>query len=166
VRLELVPLGPVPPAVLERLMRGLPGHLPVQPVIVSGRSALAPPSRSIDALDQLLENSARGRARRLGLTAAPLSGEDGDPVLGEATVGGPVAVISLAPLASDDEALFARRVLVSALHELGHLAGAGHCADPGCVMYASRRVADTDRKGPAPCPRCAGAIRAFFADGA
>ncbi len=47
-----------------------------------------------------------------------------------------------------------RRLVVTARHELGHLAGLGHCDDPRCVMRLSRTVADTDRKRPEPCRRC------------
>jgi archaemetzincin len=166
VRLELVPLGPVPPRLLECLIRGVPDHLPLRPVVARELEAIRPPTRSIDALDLLLAAPAAEPLWRLGLTASALAGGDGRAVFGEATVGGPAAVVSLAPLHSEDERQLSRRVLVSALHELGHLAGVGHCADPRCVMYPSAEVADTDRKGPAPCERCAGPIRSFFADGA
>ncbi|MDX1534925.1 MAG: pentalenene synthase, partial [Thermoplasmata archaeon] len=43
---------------------------------------------------------------------------------------------------------------------LGHNVGLRHCRDGRCVMYFSQGLADTDRKGPAPCRRCADRLRA------
>ena len=41
-----------------------------------------------------------------------------------------------------------------AMHELGHTFGLGHYADPGCVMWFSNTLGETDRKGAAYFPRC------------
>ena len=38
--------------------------------------------------------------------------------------------------------------------ELGHALGLPHCEYPGCVMYFSNWIGDTDRKGPKFCYRC------------
>lgn len=76
-------------------------------------------------------------------------------VFGEAVVEGCCAVIGIAPLRSRDPARFRRRVLVEAVHELGHLAGLGHCRDPSCVMWPSADLLQTDRKRPALCASCA-----------
>jgi len=46
------------------------------------------------------------------------------------------------------------RVLTTARHELGHLAGLTHCFTSTCAMHFSIAVADTDAKGPAFCPYC------------
>ncbi|HEX9108975.1 MAG TPA: matrixin family metalloprotease, partial [Longimicrobiales bacterium] len=68
-------------------------------------------------------------------------------------------VLGLARLrpAPDDERsarVFFRRALTEAMHEIGHMAGLGHCADPGCVMHFSHGVQETDRKGVEFCARC------------
>jgi archaemetzincin len=54
--------------------------------------------------------------------------------------------------------VFRRRVLVEAVHELGHALGLQHCEFPGCVMFFSNWIGDTDRKGPGFCFRCARAL--------
>jgi archaemetzincin len=46
------------------------------------------------------------------------------------------------------------RVLIEAIHELGHALGLPHCEFSGCVMYFSNWIGDTDRKGPEFCYRC------------
>lgn len=71
-----------------------------------------------------------------------------------------VAIISLARLRQEfyglpkDEALFERRVLTEAVHELGHTYGLGHCKNPRCVMFFSNSLVDTDHKGPDFCRMC------------
>lgn len=81
-------------------------------------------------------------------------------IFGQATVGGCCAVIGLARLRRDvggdapDHGRFRRRVLTEAVHELGHVAGLGHCGRSGCVMFFSNTLAETDRKGPDFCVRC------------
>ena len=52
----------------------------------------------------------------------------------------------------EDEALYFRRLLTEAVHELGHTLGLEHCPDPHCVMHFSNTLADTDRKGYRFCP--------------
>jgi archaemetzincin len=165
VEVRLTPLGQVDPAVLEHLVHGLPGYLPLQPVIASA-AGCSEHGQSGRVLDALLALHPAPGVLQLAITERLLLGEDGRPVFGEATISGPVAVLSLAPLRADPAGLLPRRALVSALHELGHMAGAEHCPDRGCVMYPSRTIAETDAKGPAPCGACDPLIRAFFAESA
>ena len=79
-------------------------------------------------------------------------------VFGEA--GPKAAVISITRLRQmfyhlpEDQNLFHRRVLIEAVHELGHTYGLGHCGNPRCVMFFSNSLSDTDRKGPEFCPKC------------
>ena len=73
---------------------------------------------------------------------------------------GKACVISLFRLYFDaDEERFRGRALKEAMHELGHTFGLGHCADPGCVMWFSNTLGETDRKGAAYCPRCEKTLR-------
>ena len=46
------------------------------------------------------------------------------------------------------------QIVTEAVHELGHALGLPHCEYPGCVMYFSNWIGDTDRKGPKFCYRC------------
>jgi archaemetzincin len=59
--------------------------------------------------------------------------------------------------------VFRRRVLIEAVHELGHALGLPHCEFPGCVMFFSNWIGDTDRKGPGFCFRCARALERLVA---
>ena len=46
------------------------------------------------------------------------------------------------------------RVLTTARHEIGHLAGLRHCGNSACAMHYSHSLADTDAKGPGFCEYC------------
>ena len=84
-------------------------------------------------------------------------------VFGEA--GRKAAVISLTRLRQEfygmpeDKHLFYRRALTEAVHELGHTYGLSHCSNPGCVMFFSNSLPDTDRKGFDFCQSCRGRVK-------
>lgn len=113
-------------------------------------------------VDALLERAdGSGRDPRecwwLGVAEAELCAPEYDVVFGEATVDGPCAVVGLASLrapSADGVSTLWTRLVTCAVHELGHLAGAEHCANPRCVMYPSRDIADTDGKGNSFCGAC------------
>lgn len=73
---------------------------------------------------------------------------------------GAAALISITRLRQEyygfagDTRLFHRRIMTEAIHELGHTYGLRHCPNPGCVMFFSNSLPDTDRKGPHMCTRC------------
>ena len=93
----------------------------------------------------------------LGVAEAELCAPGYDVIFGEATVEGPCAVVGLGGLrgrSEDGTSMLWTRLVTSALHELGHLAGAEHCGEPECVMFPSRDIRDTDRKGDAFCAGC------------
>ncbi len=91
--------------------------------------------------------------RVLAITDVDLYAGDLNFVFGIAQPSGKACVISLFRLYLDaDEEQFRGRVLKEAVHELGHTFSLGHCADPGCVMWFSNTLEETDRKGSAYCP--------------
>jgi len=46
------------------------------------------------------------------------------------------------------------RIAKEVVHEMAHLLGLDHCADPGCVMYFSNTLDDTDQKSKDLCRLC------------
>jgi len=94
----------------------------------------------------------------LAIAAVDLVAPGREFVFGEATLGGPFALISLARLravdSSDDTELVRERALREALHELGHLAGLPHCPRPRCAMTPSALPTDVDSKSDSFCPDC------------
>ena len=151
--LRLIPHGDPPGTLLRRLQEDLPRLLPV--VVELGDPLSPRPGTQV--LDHLLDHA--GEDWILALTTLPLVSGTGDRVFGEAVVGGVGAVVSVNALGHGDDARLRHRVVACAVHEVGHLAGLDHCADPACAMYPSRDLADTDRKGPGMCAGCAACVR-------
>jgi predicted Zn-dependent protease len=164
VRILLVPVGTVAQPVMEWLLHGLPGALPVRPALHPGLDDDwdGGPVSASAVVDGLLGLG----GVCLGATERTLLSDQGEPVFGQAAVSGPAAVISIAALRGADPLMLKHRVLATAAHELGHMAGAEHCADPQCVMYPSRCLRDTDRKRLVPCGSCAKTIESLLARGA
>jgi archaemetzincin len=80
-------------------------------------------------------------------------------VFGEAQMGGRVAMISTYRLgdglpAAEADAVFGRRVIKEALHELGHTFRLKHCQDPECIMHYCRSLKDVDHKSHHFCRYC------------
>ena len=90
-------------------------------------------------------------------------GGEADPALA-------CAIVSVARLAAGladgvNDPRWFRRLLTEAVHELGHTYGLPHCPDPRCVMFFSNSRADTDRKSPHLCGRCAPLLRTAASGG-
>jgi archaemetzincin len=99
----------------------------------------------------------------LGLTDVDLFVPDAAFVFGDADRDAHAAIVSTARLRHGEghdvePERLRRRVLVEAVHELGHLLGLSHCADSHCAMYLSHRPSDADRKGPGLCHQCRAAL--------
>ncbi|HPC84179.1 MAG TPA: archaemetzincin [Thermoanaerobaculaceae bacterium] len=84
-------------------------------------------------------------------------------VFGLAELGSRRGVVSWARLREEDEPwtlgpVTRRRLLVEAVHELGHALGLPHCAVPDCAMHRSLWIESIDLKLPAYCPSCLAAL--------
>jgi len=174
--IHLLPLGDVPGELPARLAPPLEARFAV-PVLLDAPEPARPewldPARgqyrAAAILASLLAVPPADGGWRLALLAGDLFDAGLESAAGLSTVGGCCGIVALGRLAADGaggaggadgatgpaaaDTLF-RRVLVEAVHEIGHMAGLGHCADERCVMHASRSVVETDRKGPDFCARC------------
>ena len=100
------------------------------------------------------------RERALGLTELDLYVPALNFAFGEADPAAGCAIVSVARLgagrpAGPQDPRWFRRLVTEAVHEVGHTYGLPHCPDPRCVMFFSNSLADTDRKSPHLCARCA-----------
>ncbi|MDR4497490.1 MAG: archaemetzincin family Zn-dependent metalloprotease [Candidatus Scalindua sp.] len=81
-------------------------------------------------------------------------------VFGEADLKNKVSIISLTRLRQEfynlpaNISLFNERIITEAVHELGHTYGLRHCQYGNCVMFFSRTLSDTDKKGSGFCDVC------------
>lgn len=166
LQIALIPMGDVDRTLVSSLSEDLPG-------IFMARIEEYPPlplnpkhlvkDRGQYLADGLLEDIPTivpgGGTVLLGITEADLFSPGLNFVFGIANRGR--ALISSFRLHPEfygrepNAMVFRRRVLVEAVHELGHALGLTHCDYPGCVMYFSNWIGDTDRKGPGFCFRCA-----------
>lgn len=115
---------------------------------------------SVHILRSLLGQRPEGEGRLLGITNVDLFIPMLSFVLGQAQLGGPTALVSLARLRQEfyglppDPLLLLDRATKEAAHEIGHTFGLTHCADTGCPMSLSNHIRHVDAKGATLCPRC------------
>jgi archaemetzincin len=156
--LTLLPCGHVKGEELDYLVRAL--SLSGMRVVISEPKEV--PASAFDAKRHqyraaLFFDLARSEPgdRVLAVTDYDLYVGDLSFVFGLAESGGRSAVISLFRLrigASEEN--FRCRTVKEAIHELGPTFGLIHCTNPGCAMYFSNSLADTDRKGATWCDAC------------
>ncbi len=164
--IRLVPVGTLPPPLLGFLQEGLSRELGAT-VLVTPNLPLPVPGDEVRRQypgEPFIAALAATRAPEdgiiLGVTNVDLFVPGLNFVFGLADPKSRVAIISLARLYPEfygqprNPQLFKDRTLKEAIHEIGHILGLGHCADPACIMYFSNTLADTDRKGPGFCARC------------
>lgn len=171
--IELIAAGEVDRALLDDLGRGLHQALGMQwwvgdelPLREEWRETESGHYRSIHLIHALMDRGQGGEAERartwrLAIADAALCAEGVGDVYGEAAVKGCCAVIGIQPLRAGsgaDGQVLRARLLTEAVHEVGHLAGAGHCRRASCVMYPSLHIADTDHKGHTFCEECRRAL--------
>ncbi len=161
----LIPIGRVDPIILAWLKEDLPKGLSIT-VTITPPLPLTPrhffKERNQYLADGLLAElttlNPDGNTLSLGIVDADIFSTGLNFVFGIATTGR--ALISTFRLRPEiygmppNPGLYRRRVLTEAVHELGHSLGLPHCEHPGCVMFFSNSIADTDRKGPEFCFRC------------
>jgi archaemetzincin len=127
----------------------------VTPPIAIPAESSDPQRRQYSAEAFLAALNRRPAAKVLGVTDLDLFVPDLNFVFGIAESLGGAAVISLHRLREGaTENRYRERIVKEAVHELGHTLGLDHCPDPGCVMYFSNSLADTDRKGKNYCTSC------------
>ncbi len=158
--IELIPIGAVERPLLTRLAGALAEAIRTEASVgeaLEGADAAFDAGRGQHAAAALVDLlvARGGAAWRLGVAGWDLFDDGLAFVFGQATLGGCCAVVALPRLRRDaDEARFFERVLKEAVHELGHVAGLGHCPDPACVMSFSRSLAEVDAKALDFCADC------------
>lgn len=161
-------VGSVDPGALKSIKEGLEGVFESEvrlagglPEPVYAYNPLRGQYLAASILEALKGVDVRGGAKVLGVVDRDLYAGGLNFVFGQA--GRNTAVIALPRLKEGPKGpggggagkgLFSRRALTEAVHELGHTFGLAHCPEPECAMHFSLSLADTDRKGPAFCPRC------------
>lgn len=165
--ITLVPIGPVSPDLVSWLATRLPEVFGrdiqiAAPVGLPG-SAYDGPRRQyrgsalIAALQAL--HSPPG-TRLVGLADVDCYAPGLNFIFGQAAGAGREAIVALPRLrpsfygSPEDPAVFHERVVKEIVHEVGHTWGLGHCAAPGCVMFFSNTLHDTDVKGVEFCSAC------------
>lgn len=167
--IELIPAGSIDRKLLDDLGYALEVELGMQwsigdalPLDEEWRETEGGLYRSIHLIHALMDRVEGGEGKRTGtwrlaIADAGLCAEGVGEVLGEAAVEGCCAVVGIQPLRAGsgaDGQVLRSRLLTEAVHEIGHLAGAGHCRRASCVMYSSLHIADSDRKGHTFCAEC------------
>ena len=111
-------------------------------------------------LKEIAALKGRDIERLLGVADVDLYVPELNFVFGEADISSGVTVISITRLRQEfygnreNRKLLTERCIKEAIHELGHTYGLRHCPDPGCIMFFSNSLRDTDLKGPGFCNKC------------
>jgi len=165
VRARLAVLHPGPdPEVVVAVLRGLPAPLSLEPALVELRLDMEPCRDArrgqVDAgclVDRLPPPPAGWTL--LGLTGVDLFLPALTHVFGASRLGQRRGVLSSFRLRDPPQRL-ARRMLVEAVHELGHTVGLLHCPVPGCAMQRTLWPEGIDLKRAELCPACHDALLA------
>jgi archaemetzincin len=166
-KLQLLPVGLVDARLLEWLSQALREKFRVPAEVLS---PVLDPSFALHAERQQYHSSeilARMQGhissstwRLLGITAFDLYIPILTFVFGEAQLGGGSAVVSYHRLQQEfyglpaDLDVMTNRLLIEAVHELGHTLGLTHCRDYRCAMAPSHAVEWIDIKDSGFCEDC------------
>jgi archaemetzincin len=166
-KLQLLPVGTVDSCLVEWLQQALYEKFRVPAEILS--PALDPAFalhaerqqyHSSEILAAMQRHITGNTWRLLGVTSLDLYIPILTFVFGEAQLGGSGAVVSYHRLRQDfyglpeDLDLLANRLLIEAVHELGHTLSLTHCHDYRCVMAPSHAVEWIDIKDSGFCEDC------------
>jgi len=168
-RLLLSPLSALDRGLVPAVAEGLEAALPLTVELATLPVALEKvfdeergQYHSTPMLDLLVEIAGpRDGERIMGITEDDLFIPILTFVFGEAQVGGPGAVFSVARLRPtfyglpDDPSLLIQRAVKEAIHEVGHTFGLLHCRNPECAMRASTNAGEVDLKPASLCSECA-----------
>ena len=176
LKIALIPVGEVDQAILAMLEEDLPGIFTADvevypPLPLSPRHFMKERDQYLadGLLDEFSSIIPVAGTLLLGITEADLFSPGMNFVFGIANRGRSlISSYRLRPELFGQEPnpkVFRGRVLTEAVHELGHALGLPHCEYPGCVMYFSNWIGDTDRKGPGFCFRCARSLERLMATG-
>jgi archaemetzincin len=165
--LQLLPIGPVDPQLLDWLALALYEKFRVKTEV---RSPALDPSFALHAERQQYHSSeilvrmqryVNGSTwRLLGVTELDLYIPILTFVFGEAQLGGSSALVSYHRLQQEfyglpsDRDLLANRLLIESVHELGHTLRLTHCHDYQCAMAPSHAVEWIDIKDSGFCEDC------------
>ena len=166
-RIQLLPFGSVPWELLAELCRGLSREFAVpcktmEPVPDPGfaYNVTRQQYHSTEILGTLVRRAAPNDCHTLGVTLFDLYIPILTFVFGEAQLGGAAAVVSYHRLRQEfyglpmDPELLANRLLIEAVHELGHTLRLTHCRDYRCAMAAAHAVEWIDLKDSGFCEDC------------
>ena len=165
--LAILPHGDHDPLFIEALGRSLSRRLALahvtaktRPLPVVAFDTARRQYSSAAILDLLAAQADPPGSLRLAVMEPDLFAPGMSFVLGQADAEARVAVISLFRLREENHTrrrnprLLRERALKEAVHEIGHLLRLRHCSNPGCVMFFSNTLADTDRKSGWFCAEC------------
>lgn len=164
--IELAPVGQeVPLATLDLLAAGLArvfqDSCHVREQFIDPAGAFNPVRKQYHATALLRTLSAQCADHRLlGIAQVDLFVPIFTYVFGEAQLSGHCAIVSIHRLREEyyglpaNEPLSQRRLLVEAIHEIGHTYGLRHCQEWQCAMASSNAIDRLDLKQPDLCPEC------------
>jgi len=166
-RIEVLPLGAVPPDLLAELCRGLArefrvecGVLPSEEEPTFAFNLTRQQYHSTEILNSLVRKAPPASRHLLGITPVDLYIPILTFVFGEAQLQGNCALVSTHRLRQEfyglpaDPTLFQTRLLKEAVHELGHTQSLAHCENYDCVMSPSHGVEWIDLKTEHFCGQC------------
>jgi archaemetzincin len=166
-RIQVMPLGPVPPDLLRDLCSGLAREfrvecevIPAGPHPVFAFNLTRQQYHSTEILASLARSATPASRHLLAVTPVDLYIPILTFVFGEAQLQGNCALVSTCRLRQEfyglpaDPSLLRKRLWKEAVHELGHTLSLSHCENYECVMSPSHGVEWIDLKGWHFCHEC------------